>query len=270
MVGPLKAVSALVRKLKRKRRLATELHSRWGDVSISYPTQGSWSQWDQPSGFAVNATEARSEESQSHRQPSSSTQGTVSRLPASLRRSGSGDELSGDLGVASMPTGHYDTTVRCRSRMKHAHLCLGPGVGDNGDSAATQGDTDAAADRSDSDEDSPTVRIRGRDTETTRNTATDEARNSQRASKSPPLSFTSRMRRYSQQSSTTTEPTGSMPGTASSHTTSFAASSASWTDDPRLGYNAAYQEKKHQLRSKYHEEPALRQELVPSYDELYG
>ncbi|KAJ5090638.1 hypothetical protein N7532_009322 [Penicillium argentinense] len=38
----------LMKKFKRKRRLSSELHSRWGDPAISYPNQGSWNQRHQP------------------------------------------------------------------------------------------------------------------------------------------------------------------------------------------------------------------------------
>lgn len=262
MIGPLKAVSAAIRKLRRKKRLSTELHSRWGDVSITYPNDGSWSQWDQPSGFAVNTEDDRPEEIQSQKHASSDSHCTPSRLPGSLRESASGDEASG-----TIPTRHYDAGLRGRSRTKHRQPSINLGIRDSGDGTAWW-DT-GTVDRSDSEDENPTLSPRGRRPPENTRTRTDEAGSPQRAPKSPPLSVTSRMR-HSQHSSTATDPTGSMPGTASSQTTSFAASSASGTDDPRLGYNAAYQEKKQQLRAKYHEDPALKQELVPSYDELYG
>ena len=54
MKNPLAIMTAIIRKLRRKRKLSSELHSRWGDVSITYPTEGSWSQWDQPSSINMN------------------------------------------------------------------------------------------------------------------------------------------------------------------------------------------------------------------------
>lgn len=260
-------MTAIFRKLRRKRRLSTELHSRWGDVSITYPTEGSWSQWDQPTGFVANTTDARSEES--HRYSSGDSQGTVPRPPPDSlhpRGRGSGEETSEDLGT--IPTGYYNAKLRYPPR-KRKHSDSDHGTGDTGHSVWRR-DSDG---RSESEEDSSTPERGRHQTEFTTHNAAEGTGSPQRAPRSPPLSITSRMRRHSQQSNTT-DPTASMPGTASSQSTSFAASSASGPsapDDPRLVYNAAYQEKKQQLRSKYHEpEPVMIQELVPSYDELYG
>lgn len=268
MIGPF-AFSNVTRKVRRKQKLTTELDSQKGDSSITYPTEGSWSQRDRPSAFAVNAMEARSEGRQSPISPLRDSRCTVAQVPDSLRRSGSGGESPDGLGATTMPTGHYDAERRRRRRMKRKQPLLDSRIGDRDHGRRAWRNTDTA-DRSDTDENSPTPSTAGQVIEATRNAAAGESGSPQRASKCSPLSATPPMQRHSQQSSTTAEPTASMPDRASTRTTSFAASSASGTDDPQVECNAAYQESKQQLRSKYQGGPAPRQEMVPSYDELYG
>ncbi|QQK39772.1 hypothetical protein Pdw03_2626 [Penicillium digitatum] len=97
--------------------------------------------------------------------------------------------------------------------------------------------------------------------------------------KSPPLSVTSRMCRCSLQSSAT-DPTASTSGGTNSRRTSFTASSSISASSmpsstPRVAYNTPkhppFPEKRYPSRTKHREpESGPRQEMVPSYDELYG
>lgn len=275
MTGPLKTMMALIRKLRRKRKLSTELHSRWGDVSITYPTEGSWSQWNQPSGFVANTATPSPDEG--NRQCSLDSHDTASYVPSAAPEPN--DDTSPEDSILAIPTGHYDSKLRHRSKPP-TESCTGLRI--TGSRQEPRPRTPSPAEQSESADDNdndtdtspPTPNKRGRyRTETTRKARAEAGAgtSSQRASKSPPLSVTSRMRRHSQQSNSTEPTTLSMPNTASSQNTSFAASSLS-AEDPRLLYNGStvYQEKKLPLR-KYHEpDTVVRQELVPSYDELYG
>ncbi|RJE24237.1 hypothetical protein PHISCL_03447 [Aspergillus sclerotialis] len=269
MIGPLKTMSALIKKLRRKRKLSTEFHSRWGDVSITYPTEGSWSQRGQPSGLVANTLNAsrpgagvkrRSDSLDLHSSPQSTLHSITNDDDDGLRE---------DYAM-TIPTGHYDARLRHRAK-GYKHPCHGLKIIDS--RHETRIGTRDSAERSDSEDDSPTSNNRGRNaTESTRKESVGTS--SQRASKSPPLSVTSRMRRHSQQSNST-EPTLSMPNTASSLNTNFARSSVSapsTTDESRMVYtnNKIYEDKKLPLRRYHEQNTVVRQELVPSYDELYG
>ncbi|KAJ6140566.1 hypothetical protein N7470_010362 [Penicillium chermesinum] len=91
-------MASFIKKIKRKRRLSSELHDRWGDPSISYPNDGSWNQWNQQAGFMANATipHARdNERSRRHASPSTSP--------------GSPDPTHT---TAPFPTGYYNENIR--------------------------------------------------------------------------------------------------------------------------------------------------------------
>ncbi|PLB54598.1 hypothetical protein P170DRAFT_432225 [Aspergillus steynii IBT 23096] len=269
-------MTAIIEKLRRKRKVSSELHARWGDVSISYPTEGSWSQC-QSSGGVPNAMPARpSEQSRRHGsldaldRPAGS-----SRVPTPLR---SGDRKASVDSAMTIPTGHYDAKLRGRSKTKPPYP--------HSPRAWEEDSDDCSADE-DEEEDVPSALggSRGRYHHHPQGASRAGGREEDpyaRASKSPPLSVTSRMRRCSVQS-TATEPT-TMPTTASSKHSSFVSSVPSVTsEEPRLLYHSVHQDKKppplpqqqqqqqQPRRAKPREaESARRQELVPSYDELYG
>lgn len=270
MIGPLKTMSALIRKLRRKRKLSTEFHSRWGDGNITYPNEGSWSQRDQPSGLIANTLSVPPGAGLKRRSGSLDSRSSTSH-PQSTLHSITNDDGDGLKDYAmTIPTGHYDARLRHRAK-GHKHPCHGLKIIDR--RHETRAEVKDTAETSDSEDDSPTYSHRGRNpTESTRKASVGTS--SQRASKSPPLSVTSHMRRYSQQSNST-EPTLSMPNTASSLNTNFARSSVSapsTTDESRMIYinNKIYEERKLPLRTYHEQDTVVRQELVPSYDELYG
>ncbi|KAI9042646.1 uncharacterized protein KD926_005252 [Aspergillus affinis] len=274
MKSPRRIMTAIIEKLRRKRKLSSELHARWGDVSISYPTEGSWSQC-QSSGGVPNAFPTRpSEQSRRHGsldvldRPAGS-----SRMPTPLR---SGDRKASVDSAMTIPTGHYDAKLRGRSKTKPPYP--------HSPRAWEAGSDEYSADE-DEEEDVPSALgdCRGRyhhhpPHSTSRVGFRDEDPYA-RASKSPPLSVTSRMRRCSLQS-TGTEPT-TIPTTASSKHSSFVSSVPSMPSEEPRSYHPVHQDKKPPQqpqqqpppprRTKPREaDPVRRQELVPSYDELYG
>lgn len=283
-----------MKKFRRKRGLSSELDTRWGDPSISYPNQGSWNQWDQPSGFVANVSmeSPRNIQTQEtrHYMPLESS---PSQNPGASSDSGyQSFSARGDHAqtASAIPKGYFDENIRHRAEKSQRSSVKGLGIdgaphgmgGANGRKHA-----DDSCDEDDEEEE-------GRDTVgdpgggvVFRNPLTgDPLRYSpredqdpyfDRTAKSPPLSVTQRMRRFSQQSSVT-EPSSSVAGTASSRRTSYtAASSVSAPslppDTPRFAFNTGHPayEKRSAPRPRHREpEPVARQEMVPSYDELYG
>ncbi|CDM26647.1 hypothetical protein DTO013E5_4651 [Penicillium roqueforti] len=293
----LKAMATFMKKFKRKRRVSTELHSRWGDVSITYPTQGSWNQWDQSSGFVANAiasTNIQPEANQQYpsagplRQPSSS---------ASSRRSRSTGIREHQVGDApSFPTGYFDQNIRRRVGDRDTNTPPGPGLGlrdlrrgpnrrpsssiDN-DECTTDESCEEEEEREERDTPGPRIELSPREygTGDVSHRTRDDPEDFDTPARSPPLSVTSRMRRCSLQSCAT-EPTTSVSGGNNSRRTSFTAASSISAPSmppctPQVAYNALKQppfpEKRYPPRTKHREpESAPPQEMVPSYDELYG
>lgn len=286
-------MATFMKKFKRKRRLSTELHSRWGDVSITYPTQGSWNQCNQPSGFVANASGRASSTandegrrytpSSSLRQPSPSS---------SFRRSRSTDPREHTATSSpSFPTGYFDSNIRRRVGDDRPPPVQGLGIGDlrrdpsrNASSSIINDDTsDSSCDEEDEERDvlGAPVGLSPRIYEMadTSHTPRDNTDDYDIPAKSPPLSVTSRMRRCSIQSCAT-EPTPSVSGGTSSRRTSYTAASSISAPSmppstPRYGFNTPKQppfpEKRYPPRPKTRESDSTpRQEMVPSYDELYG
>ncbi|KAJ5170384.1 uncharacterized protein N7500_003167 [Penicillium coprophilum] len=294
MIDCLKAMAAFMKKFKRKRRVSTELHSRWGDVSITYPTQGSWNQWNQPSGFAHQSARA-SEEDQRYlpdgplRQPSS---GASSRRSRSI---GTREHQVED--PPPFPTGYFNQNIRRRvgdTSTPPSHTPSGQGLGlgelsggpHRRPSSSIINDeytTDESCDEEEEEEEEerdtlgPRIQLSPREygmgdvSHTTR----DNPEDFDIPAKSPPLSVTSRMRRCSVQSCAT-EPTASISGGTNSRRTSFtAASSISALSMPPSTPRASHTlkpppEKSYPPRTKQREPETAPQEMVPSYDELYG
>ena len=276
----LSTMAGLMKKFKRKRRISSELDSRWGDPSISYPTQGSWNQRSKPSGFFVNASSGL---------PQSPRSDEASRY-ISLDSNRSHDSNSpvlqytpSDLGHADavIPKGYFDESIRRREKAHKLPQNQGLGI------AGTRNDRDFNGDDvviSDNEEESCDEDDEERDTLgdpggiiTHRHYTPGDDYNSYPdcAARSPPLSVTSRMRRISTQSSATEH--SSMTGPASSRRTSYTAASSisapSLPDTPRYAVHAHF-DKRVAPRPRYRAEPAptngIGQGMVPSYDELYG
>lgn len=255
MKNPLKIMTAIIEKIRRKRRVSSELDSRWGDVAISSPNEGSWNQYERAAAKATAPVSPRST-GHVHGQPKE-----ILKTPSqpAVPVNGGGLPTRKDAFKSSsitMPTGYYDAKVRRQAKEKtrspktrHVqpkHITLPKSWEENrhGDSSADEAEDCIPALGSEK---------RGA-----------EDANS-RGSKSPPLSVTSRMRRCSGQS-TSTDAIFSVPGTASSQRTSFS------VDDPRLARHTPQHEKKPPQSTGVGDAgptPAA-QELVPSYDDLYG
>ncbi|KAJ5543296.1 hypothetical protein N7535_005724 [Penicillium sp. DV-2018c] len=292
-----KAMASFMKKFKRKRGVSTELHSRWGDVSITYPLQGSW---NHPSRAAI-----QTEESQQY-----SPAGAVQERSHSTSSRGSRSTNTREHHPESppFPTGYFDQNIRHRLGERHTppgqhnppaqgHGNQEPGNGDlrhesfrrSSSSIIDESDTDDSSSCDGEEEDDeeerdtlgPRVQLSPRDygmAEISPATG-DLNEDFDVPAKSPPLSVTSRMRRCSVQSCAT-EPTASISGGTSSRRTSFTAASSYSAPSmppstPRYGYNtlkqSSYPERRYSSRVKRPEpECAPRQEMVPSYDELYG
>ncbi|KAL4864603.1 hypothetical protein BDV12DRAFT_188774 [Aspergillus spectabilis] len=246
-----------VSRLRRKRKLSSELDSRWGGMSISSPNEGSWSQYDAASARASPVSDRSSEHGHGHEWKPCTGESSAPYGPASAHNESRKASIDSSL---TMPTGYYDAKLRRQSKttprspkppaVQPRHITLPKAWEEReyGDSSADEAEDDISALGS----------PRGR-------RGTDDANS--RGSKSPPLSVTSRMRRFSGQS-TATDPIFSVPGTASSQRTSFS------SEDPRLARHTPHHDKMPPQRAKVRDaEPAAipaTQELVPSYDDLYG
>ncbi|RDW81396.1 uncharacterized protein DSM5745_04953 [Aspergillus mulundensis] len=256
MKNPLKIMTAIMHRIRRKRKVSSELDSRWGDMAISSPNEGSWSQYGaSPRTSPVSA--ASFDHDHGPRQDSR-------ELPEPYIPNGNKVGIVNEVTVNSlnMPTGYYDAKLR-RQKTKSRPPTVQPvqPVQPKPITLPKSWEEKKFADSS-ADEAGDNVSSLG----SPRRRGTDDANS--RGSKSPPLSVTSRMRRYSGQS-TATDPIFSVPGTASSQRTSFSA------DDPRLARHPplpAQPDKKPPQGPKVREaDPnTASQELVPSYDDLYG
>lgn len=276
-----------MKKFKRKRRLSSELNTRFGDPSISYPNEGSWSQSDHPSSSVVLT--ARDGHKRDYSDPSrrSLVTGTMSSQNRGSRACGHEVSLQDSTQLHStIPKGYYDDRICHRAERTRSADAQGF---DNTRHRYSRGHDALTDDESCDEEDE------GRDTfnsgratmgynefhsrETKHNSAGDD-RDSffDRLPRSPPLSVTSCMRRVSMQSATT-EGSSSVTGTTSSRHTSYTGGSSVSApsrppDTPRYAFTSMHtrlSEKRAISRLRYREsEPAVRQEMVPSYDELYG
>ena len=283
MINLLRAMASLLERFKRKRRLSSELHSRWGDPAISHPNEGSWNQRNQP-GFAVT-TPARSyhhdlpDESRRYMPMNNGPKQSIGH-PNDL--GSHGIDMRDTVASLPIPKGYFDENIRHRTQRSCSPHVRGLGIDDPRKELAP---TPASSDEESCDEedeerdtfDDPGGSLRY--TELPRPSPQLDSY-MDRSSRSPPLSVTSRMRRISMQSSTT-EHTPSVAGTTSSRHTSFTAASSVSTsslppDMPRYVLNNMHVpplEKRHTPRLRPREpEPAfaVRPEMVPSYDELYG
>ncbi|RHZ62787.1 uncharacterized protein CDV56_107092 [Aspergillus thermomutatus] len=268
-------MTAIIRKLRRKRKLSSELHSRWGDVSITYPTEGSWSQWDQPSRINLNvAPEMPSEQRRRHSSPEARHRESSSSRPESTLHSGDTEERKSSVDSAmTIPTGHYDAKLRSRSTkdLSTQKVSEHRGIVSEQRGLVNPWDEICSSDEAEEDIIPPPKGPKRLPRELNRLKLNADMDDYSRASKSPPLSVTSRMRRCSQQSNAT-ELTASVSGTTSSKHTSFTSSVPSVSpEDSRHMSCSPFQEQKFARRPKPREaEPVREQELVPSYDELYG
>ncbi|OQD70589.1 hypothetical protein PENDEC_c022G03980 [Penicillium decumbens] len=279
-------MASLMKKFKRKRRLSSELHSRWGDPSISYPNEGSWTQRDQPSVFPPTTPAG----SYHHGQPDKSRR-YISMGDLPVQDIGSPNDLEPH-GINTrdtctglpIPKGYFDENIRHRSQRSRSPHTRGlgiegtlPGLGETRDILH-----DESCDEDDEGRDTlgDSGALYGSYTGTSRpSPQLDRDSYIDRSSRSPPLSVTSRMRRISMQSSTTEHShSASVAGTTSSRHTSYTAASSISApslppDTPRYAFNRmhAAPENRQAPRPRYREpETVVHHELVPSYDELYG
>ncbi|KAF7597249.1 hypothetical protein BBP40_008091 [Aspergillus hancockii] len=260
-------MTAIIRKLRRKRKLSSELHSRWGDVSITYPNAGSWSQCEQLAVGPSDTMPGKPLDQCRHHGSLDSLnhQGQSSRNLSTLPLGPSKERTSSTDSAITIPTGHYDARLRGRSKKKPPPP--GPKLG-----TKTSANIRDFSDDSLTDEEEGSISAlsgpKGRYQRDVPRPNAQEGDAYSRASKSPPLSVTSRMRRCSLQS-TTAEASPSMPTASSSKHTSYTSSVPSVpSEEPRLGPRPISHDMKHARRSK--PAPVAEQELVPSYDELYG
>lgn len=300
----------------KKRTLSSEMHSRWGDVSITSPNEGSWSQHSSSSvniGATLNVDYGSGHtrrydsleggghsESRPHSEKSKSSR--ASRFISKLCPKDSGIEESMHNSMVVIPRGHHETGTRYQSeaRLEHGRHNFRneesiPVVNGTTADELVSKETEmfdpgyrfSSMANDHDDEVSPTsiekslhevqrVEENGNGSQKSPESPQEgpESRLS-RGSKSPPLSVTSRMRRASQQS-TTGQIT--LSGTMSSRHTSYTSSSVS-SPSPlpatpqitKIAYNPAFRDKKNARRSRLWEpERVGAQELVPSYEELYG
>ncbi|RAL05965.1 uncharacterized protein BO80DRAFT_421154 [Aspergillus ibericus CBS 121593] len=259
-------MTAIIQKLRRKQKLSSELHSRWGDVAITYPTGGSWNQWDHSSAGGHSAS---TDPERRHGSLELNRSATTPRIGSQIR---SGARAPSVDSAMTFPTGHYDARVGSRIRRKNQPSSPGIGLAMPMDSPVEC--DQSCSDESSEDEEDATAVPAPLNVSRDRNPSNGEESDAySRASKSPPLSVTSRMRRYSVQSNST-EPTISGPGTTSSKHTSYTSSAPSNpSEDPRPHV--------HRLSTQHEKKPVRRPkpepltlptqpEMVPSYDELYG
>ncbi|KAJ5128793.1 hypothetical protein N7448_002506 [Penicillium atrosanguineum] len=283
MINPLKVMASLMKRFKRKRRLSSELHSRWGDPAISYPNEGSWNQRNQP-GFAVTtpAEPHHHDRPDEPRRYMPMNNGPTQSIGHPNDLGSHSIDMRDTVAGLPIPKGYFDENIRHRTRRSCSPPARGLGIDDPRKELQQTPDSSDEESCDEEDEERDTFGGPGgslRHTEIPRPSPQLDSY-MDHSSRSPPLSVTSRMRRISMQSSTT-EHTPSVAGTTSSrHTSLTAASSVSAPslppDTPRYAFNNMHPaplEKRHAPRPRPREpEPAftVRHEMVPSYDELYG
>ena len=297
MVNLFKAMAGLMKKFKRKYRLSTEMHDRWGDTAISYPNEGSWNQWNQPSGFVANAS--ANIEPPRHAEPDQPRHhAPIASVPPQEGwkefnyQHVHTPELQHD--TSNIPKGYFDENIRRRPDRGSVSKPQMRGLGIESTRHEVQPnrdldmhmDDDCSSDSCDEDEERDTLGDarglihRGYTTgDIPRYTAKDDYTYGDRPAPSPSLSVTSRMRRASTQSSATQA--SSIAGTSSRRTSYTAASSVSTPSlppntprhvhPPTHSAHSTHPEKRHAPRPRPREpEQTARQQMVPSYDELYG
>ncbi|KAL4974887.1 hypothetical protein BDW66DRAFT_79061 [Aspergillus desertorum] len=253
MKNPLNIMTAIMHRIRRKRKVSSELDPRWGDMAISSPNEGSWSQY----GASARTSPVSAGSSDRDHGPKHSSGEPFRPLTTNGEDADSQNEVP--VNSLNMPTGYYDSKLR-RQRTKPRLPKTQP-VQPKPITLPKSWEEKKFEDTS-ADEAGDNVSALG----SPRRRGMDDANS--RGSKSPPLSVTSRMRRHSCQS-TSTDPIFSAPATASSQRTSFSA------DDPRLARHTPLPpqpDKKPPKGLKVRDAVpnSASQELVPSYDDLYG
>lgn len=277
-------MAAFLKRFKKKRSLSSELHSRWGDVSITHPTQGSWNQWDQHSGFFPSTTGVYPEvygddrpqhASQSFFQPQSPN--------PSIRQSRRISTHDHSVPCSpSFPTGYFDENIRRRDtdhrrsiqtcgiddlRRESSHaIPIAMSIEDTSVSSCDEDDEEK--DFLGPVESNPRIH---KETDLA-SSSHDDSEAYDLPAKSPPLSVTARMRGLSDQSYST-DPLVSGSGSTSRRTSYTTASSVSATSmlppNPRPGFHTSNQQPF--PHNAYPPQPRkVRHSMVPSYDDLYG
>ncbi|KAJ5949131.1 hypothetical protein N7454_000715 [Penicillium verhagenii] len=295
-------MASFMKRFKKKRRLSTELHDRWGDPAISYPNEGSWNQWNQTSGFSplVISNQIIHNIMVHLLCNPPQNQDWDGFNPHTIQQSHPPESIQKG---SNFPKGYFDANIR-RPVVKTSTLRPPfPGLGIDGTQHVIRREIpdidsmdDPAADEScDEDEDeedeerdtlgdSRCLALRGCATEDTvpRHVVRDDCDSFDRAAKSPALSITSRMRRVSIQSSTTQASSVAGSSRRTSYTAASSVSAPSLPPDtPRYPPQAishamkmVQPEKRPPVPRRKTREPEptppTRQEMVPSYDDLFG
>ncbi|KAJ5659354.1 hypothetical protein N7507_005805 [Penicillium longicatenatum] len=286
-------MSGFMKKFKKKRRLSTELHDRWGDPAISYPNEGSWNQWNQTSGFVANASmpieaprRLQPDDSRNYGRPSVPPlqhQGWNNFNPHIHAHTPPDSKHDG----SNFPSGYFDASIR--RRPEKALRAQYQGLGIDGPRHDIQEDirdeeNDSICDESCDEEDGERdtmgdpreLMYRGHATGDIPRVGRDECGSYDRAAKSPALSITSRMRRVSTQSSATQASSVAGSSRRTSYTAASSVSAPSLPDTPRFASHAmhsAHAEKRPPVprpKTRDPEPTPTQHEMVPSYDELYG
>lgn len=299
-MGRLSQIMArFMKRFKKKQRLSTEYHDRFGDPDISYPNEGSWNQWSQTSGFVANAsisTEAPHRlQPDDHRHygrpsvPPLQNQGWNDFNPHHIHTHTPPESIHDD---SNFPKGYFDASIRRRPEKAMRPQFQGLGIDSprhdiRDDIRESDGDDDSICDPAEEscdeeDEERDTLGdpreliCRGYTTGEIPRGGHDECGSYDRAAKSPALSITSRMRRVSIQSSTTQASSVAGSSRRTSYTAASSISAPSLPDTPRFashGIHPAHAEKRPpvlRLKTRDPEPTPSQPELVPSYDELYG
>ncbi|KAL2002987.1 hypothetical protein VTN02DRAFT_5294 [Thermoascus thermophilus] len=305
-------MAATMKRWGKKRTVSSEMHSRWGDVSITAPNEGSWSQHSSSNvniGAALNVDCGSGHtrrydslegggHSESRPHSGKSKPSRASRFISRLCSRDSGVEESMHTSMVALPRGHQETGTRCPSeaRLEHGRRDFrneesSPAVnGTTADQLVSKetamfdpGYRFSSMANDHDDEVSPTcveksphevqrVEEDGHGSRTSPESPQEGPESRlPRGSRSPPLSVTSRMRRASQQS---TAGQITMSSRHTSYTSSSVSSPSPLPESPqitKIAYNPAFRDKKNARRSRLWEPEGVgAQELVPSYEELYG
>lgn len=278
-------MAAFLKRFKKKRKLSSELHSRWGDVSITHPTQGSWNQWDQHSGFFASPTggypnmhgnDIAQNASQNFFQPQSPN--------PSMRQSRRISTHDHSVPCSpSFPTGYFDENIRRRDT--HRRSVQSCGIDDLRRQSShaipiAMSIEDTSVSSCDEDEEKDFLGPVGSNPrihkETDLSSSHDDSEAYDLPAKSPPLSVTACMRSVSDQSYAT-DPPVSGSGSTSRRTSYTTASSVSATPmlppNPRPGFHMPQQQSfAHEVYLPLPRKvgPPTRHSMVPSYDDLYG
>ncbi|KAJ5675557.1 hypothetical protein N7462_008454 [Penicillium macrosclerotiorum] len=267
----------IMKKFKKKRARSSELHDRWGDTSISHPTEGSWNQLNQPPGSIGNNS------TNDPPQLQTSTRRYVPIDSASPVAAASNGFIYRSIEVdPAIPRGYFDENIRHPTQRRNQSPMTGLGISDHhrprmgsphtlSDNSCDEYEVirhDVCAEPGEAQYLQP-FSARDRSRTPRRDDPYSRVDPSMRPA---PLAVTQRMRNLSGQSPMTETPI-SASGTVSSGLTSHTAlSSISGHSSTPPGTPRVSVKDKHSFPRPRNPEPDPIAEsgMVPSYDELYG